>query len=86
MCRSPRFASRSSPGSDSCLTSVRFCSRTPDLKLFAGGASRIVSSAAFTFAFFLSSSRGEFLSLTGFGTNDAELAVDDTEVDGTIIG
>ncbi len=29
--------------------------------------------------------RGEFLSLNGFGTNDAELAVEDTKGEGIII-
>ena len=45
----------------------------------------IVSSAAFTSTPSLPSPRGELFSLNAFGANDAELAVDDTEVKGTII-
>lgn len=47
--------------------------------------SSIVSSATFGFFPFLPSFQDEVLLLTGMGTNDAELAVDDTEVIETII-
>ena len=44
-----------------------------------------MSSAPFAPSPSLHSPRGEILSLNGFYTNDAELAADDTEVEGTII-
>ncbi len=42
-----------------------------------------MSSVAFGSTSSLLSPRGELFSLIGFGTNDAELAVDDTEFEGT---
>ena len=46
---------------------------------------QIELSAAFASTSSLPSPCGELSSLSGFGANDAELAVDDTEAEGTII-